>query len=292
MADPVAFDPSLLRGLVVDDNPQMREIVRSILRAFGVDDVTVAVDGSDALAKMEDGRFDFVICDWLMAPMDGLTFVRRVRANPAPAVRATPVLMLTAQAGRQNVIDARAAGVDGYLAKPVSSAQLWARLQPIAAKGISARRLDETASSRAIAAADGGLTHMAVAYREVLRLDCEDLSRGLALLLLSDWNRPGMWETLFKKAHDVKGQAGSFGYTLATDVAGRLCDSLRCVREDFARRNTRAAVLKKVLEASVGALELVARENMTGDGGPEGRELLMQIDGNLQDLRAAWGIPA
>ncbi len=290
MAETQTFDPSLLRILVVDDNPQMRTILRSMLRAFGVLDVSVAIEGGDALLKIEASPFDLVICDWLMSPMDGLAFVRAVRGNAAASLRKLPILMLTAQAEKQNVIDARKAGVDGYLVKPVSAAQLWARLQPIAAKAVSPKRTDEGAAARAVAAAGGGLAHMADAYREVLRLDCEDLARALSLLAGSDWDRPEIWNAMFKKAHDVKGQAGSFGYHLATDLAGNLCEVLRPVRESFERRNAKPVVLKSVLRTNVGALELIAREDMSGDGGAEGRDLLNQIEANVRTLRDIWVI--
>jgi two-component system, chemotaxis family, chemotaxis protein CheY len=283
------FDPSQLRILVVDDNQQMREILRTMLRAFGVTEVTVAVDGGHALEKLDTGQFDLAICDWMMAPMDGLAFVRNVRRSPRPTLRGLPILMLTAQAEKQNVIDARKAGVDAYLVKPVSAAQFWARLQPIAAKAASSRRTEDATATRAIAAAGNGLSHMTTAYREVLRLDCDDLGRALSLLVRSDWNNTGIWQAMFKKSHDVKGQAGSFGYVLATDLAGRLCATLRPVLDDFARRNARPDALKSLLETTVGGLELIAREDMAGDGGSEGYGLLAQIDTDLDALLATWG---
>ncbi len=112
----------------------------------------------------------------------------------------------------------------------------------------------------------------------------------MGLLLTSDWDNRDIWNAMFKKAHDLKGQAGSFDYTLATDLAEVLCELLRPIRQEFSRRNLRAAELKTVLQANIGALQLIARENMIGDGGAEGRELLDQMDTKRYRLLSAWGI--
>jgi|GEM_PF-192112 len=287
-----AFDPRALNILVVDDNPQMRTIVKSILNSFGVLEVATATDGEDALVKLPQRPYDAVVCDWLMAPMDGLAFVQSVRDHKLVELRKTPILMLTAQAEMRNVLDARAAGVDAYVVKPIAAAQLWARLEAVIQRAKHVAPADRNAAAKAIAAASGNLATLADAYCDVLRADCEDLSRGLALLLGSDWNNRDIWDALFKKAHDLKGQAGSFDYALATDLAGVLCALLRPVRDEFPRRNRDAQQLKAVLQANIGALRLIAHENMKGDGGPEGRALLAEMDTKRRILLDAWGMAA
>jgi CheY-like chemotaxis protein len=225
-----------------------------------------------------------------MAPMDGLAFVENVRAHPIAELRKLPILMLTAQAEMRHVLDARSAGVDAYVVKPVAAAQLWARLETVIQSAKQVEPADAQSAARAIAAASGGLASLADAYATVLRADCDDLSRGLALLLGSDWNNRDIWDALFKKAHDLKGQAGSFDYGLATDLAAVLCALLRPVREEFSRRNLQSQQLKAVLQANVGALQLIARENMKGDGGAEGRALLAQMDTKRRTLLDAWSV--
>ncbi len=121
MADAVAYNPSELRILVVDDNQQMRSILKSMLNGFGVTQIVPAVDGADALDKLAAQTFDVAICDWLMSPMDGISFVQEVRKHPVAVLRALPILMLTAQKEMRNVLDARSAGVDAYVG-PLSSA--------------------------------------------------------------------------------------------------------------------------------------------------------------------------
>jgi CheY-like chemotaxis protein len=290
MADGPAFDPSTMSILVIDDNAQMRTILRSILYSFGVHKVTLAVDGEDALLKLPNRTFDAAICDWLMAPMDGLAFVARVRAHPVEDLRKLPILMLTAQAEMRNVLDARSVGVDAYIVKPVTAFDLWARLETVILRAKQLEPAAAQAAARAIAAASGGLAALADAYSSVLRADCEDLSRGLALLVGDDWDNRDVWNALFKKAHDLKGQAGSFDYGLATDLAGVMCALLRPVRDEFSRRNMRSHHLKSVLQANVNALQLVARENLKGNGGPEGRALLAQMDTERRILLDAWSV--
>ncbi len=290
MADAVAYSPSELRILVVDDNQQMRSILKSMLNGFGVTQIVPAVDGVDALDKLAAQTFDLAICDWLMTPMDGLSFIQEVRKHPVPALRSLPILMLTAQKEMRNVLEARSAGVDAYVVKPVSASQLWARLETIIQRAKHVSPAEPRAAAKAIVAATSSLSHLADAYRDVLRLDCDDLARGMGLLLSSDWDNREIWNAMFKKAHDLKGQAGSFDYTLATDLAEVLCELLRPIRQEFSRRNLRAGELKTVLQANIGALQLIARENMIGDGGAEGRELLDQMDTKRYRLLSAWGI--
>jgi CheY-like chemotaxis protein len=290
MADTVAYSPAELRILVVDDNQQMRSILKSMLNSFGVSQIVPAVDGAHALDRLADHTFDVVLCDWLMAPMDGLAFVQEVRNHATETLRTLPILMLTAQKEMRHVLDARSAGVDAYVVKPVSAAQLWTRLETIIRRAKQVSAAEPRAAANAIAAATSNLSHLADAYRDVLRVDCEDLARGMGLLLSSDWDNREIWNAMFKKAHDLKGQAGSFDYTLATDLADVLCELLRPIRQEFSRRNLRASELKTVLQANIGALQLIARENMIGDGGREGQELLDQMDTKRYRLLSAWGI--
>jgi two-component system chemotaxis response regulator CheY len=270
------FDPESLRVLVVDDNAQMRSILHSMLRAFGVRDVKLAVDGSDALAQLERRQFDIAICDWLMEPMDGYEFVREVRASTDPALRDMPIVMLTGQAEMRNVIAARDAGVTEYLLKPIAAGVLWARLAAAYARGGPVQA--DPGAEPAIAAADRGIADLGDLYDATLTADCGYLGMCLDDLLARDWNRPETWRLLRKKAHDVKGQAGSFGYRLATDVAQSLVASVTPVLEDFERRHDRKLALQTLLSAHIDALKIIARQRIKGDGGHEGSELLCELE--------------
>lgn len=118
-----------LRFLVVDDFATMRRIVRNLLKELGFDNVEEAEDGVDALAKLRGGKIDFVISDWNMPNMDGLELLQNIRADGAMA--ALPVLMVTAEAKKENIIAAAQAGASGYVVKPFTAATLEEKLSKI-----------------------------------------------------------------------------------------------------------------------------------------------------------------
>ena len=91
-----------LKFLVVDDFSTMRRIVRNLLKELGFVNVDEAEDGAVALRKLQDGDFDFVVSDWNMPNMDGLTMLQNVRANEA--LKNIPVLMVTAEAKKENIV--------------------------------------------------------------------------------------------------------------------------------------------------------------------------------------------
>jgi two-component system chemotaxis response regulator CheY len=114
--------------LVVDDNKQMRFLLRCLLRAGGITDVSEAECAHDALEIMSGRPVDLIIVDWMMQPIDGLAFTRMVRwdtKSPNPYV---PLLMLTAHTETSRVAAARDAGVSGFVKKPISARVLFDRM--------------------------------------------------------------------------------------------------------------------------------------------------------------------
>lgn len=118
-----------MRFLVVDDFNTMRRIVRNLLKELGFNNVEEAEDGVDALAKLRAGTFDFVISDWNMPNMDGLQLLQTIRADAA--MGKLPVLMVTAEAKKENIIAAAQAGASGYVVKPFTAATLEEKLGKI-----------------------------------------------------------------------------------------------------------------------------------------------------------------
>lgn len=118
-----------MRFLVVDDFNTMRRIVRNLLKELGFNNVEEAEDGVDALAKLRTGGFDFVISDWNMPNMDGLQLLQTIRADAA--MGKLPVLMVTAEAKKENIIAAAQAGASGYVVKPFTAATLEEKLGKI-----------------------------------------------------------------------------------------------------------------------------------------------------------------
>jgi two-component system chemotaxis response regulator CheY len=120
---------SALKFLVVDDFSTMRRIVRNLLKELGFTNVDEAEDGMVALQKLKAGSFDFIVSDWNMPNMDGLTLLQTVRADPA--LKHLPVLMITAEAKKENIIAAAQAGASGYIVKPFTAATLSEKMEKI-----------------------------------------------------------------------------------------------------------------------------------------------------------------
>jgi two-component system, chemotaxis family, chemotaxis protein CheY len=118
-----------MRFLVVDDFNTMRRIVRNLLKELGFNNVEEAEDGVDALTKLRAGGFDFVISDWNMPNMDGLELLQTIRADGT--LGKLPVLMVTAEAKKENIIAAAQAGASGYVVKPFTAATLEEKLGKI-----------------------------------------------------------------------------------------------------------------------------------------------------------------
>ena len=122
-------DPSKVKFLVVDDFSTMRRIVRNLLKELGFTNVDEAEDGAVALQKLKGGSFDFVVTDWNMPNMDGLTLLQTIRADAT--LKALPVLMITAEAKKENIVAAAQAGASGYIVKPFTAATLNEKLVKI-----------------------------------------------------------------------------------------------------------------------------------------------------------------
>lgn len=118
-----------LRFLVVDDFSTMRRIVKNLLNDLGYANVQEADDGQTALPMLKSGGFDFLVTDWNMPGMPGLDLLKAVRADPQLAKM--PVLMLTAEAKREQIIEAAQAGVNGYVIKPFTANTLKEKIDKI-----------------------------------------------------------------------------------------------------------------------------------------------------------------
>ena len=121
-------DPNM-KFLVVDDFSTMRRIVRNLLKELGFTNVQEAEDGIEALKMLHGGNFDFVVSDWNMPNMSGIDMLRAIRADDE--LKHLPVLMVTAEAKRENIIAAAQAGASGYVVKPFTAATLDEKLQKI-----------------------------------------------------------------------------------------------------------------------------------------------------------------
>jgi two-component system chemotaxis response regulator CheY len=118
-----------MKILIVDDFSTMRRIVKNLLRDLGFNETSEADDGQSALPMLKTGKFDFLVTDWNMPGMDGLELLKHVRSDEN--LKHMPVLMVTAEAKREQIVVAAQAGVNGYVVKPFTAATLKEKIEKI-----------------------------------------------------------------------------------------------------------------------------------------------------------------
>lgn len=121
--------PETYRFLVVDDFPTMRRIVRTLLKEVGYSNFDEAENGVAAMTMLQTRNFDFVVTDWNMPRMDGLELLQAIRSSAE--LRHLPVLMVTAEAKKENILAAAHAGASGYIVKPFTAATLAEKIAKI-----------------------------------------------------------------------------------------------------------------------------------------------------------------
>jgi len=115
--------------LVVDDFSTMRRIVKNVLRELGFNNMKEAEDGAPALQILKTSKIDFVVTDWNMPGMTGLELLKAIRADDK--LKTLPVLMVTAEAKREQIIEAAQAGVNGYVVKPFTAQTLKVKMEKV-----------------------------------------------------------------------------------------------------------------------------------------------------------------
>ena len=118
-----------MKILVVDDFSTMRRIVKNLLKELGLGNTDEAEDGSSALGKLKAGDFDFLVTDWNMPGMTGIELLKAVRADDE--LSHLPVLMVTAESKREQIVEAAQAGVNGYVVKPFTAITLKEKIDKI-----------------------------------------------------------------------------------------------------------------------------------------------------------------
>jgi len=124
----MAIDTSI-NVLIVDDFATMRRIIKGVLKQLGFSNLIEAEDGEAALKELRKDKVGLIVSDWNMPNMDGLTMLQAIRADPSLAT--LPVLMVTAEAKKENIIAAAQAGANGYIVKPFTAATLDEKLSKI-----------------------------------------------------------------------------------------------------------------------------------------------------------------
>jgi two-component system chemotaxis response regulator CheY len=124
----MALDKNM-KILIVDDFSTMRRIIKNLLRDLGFTNTQEADDGATALPMLQNGNFDFLITDWNMPGMQGIDLLKTVRADPN--LNTLPVLMVTAEAKREQIVEAAQSGVNGYIVKPFTAQTLEEKINKI-----------------------------------------------------------------------------------------------------------------------------------------------------------------
>lgn len=121
-----------MKILLVDDSPTMRRILQNSLKHLGYEDISEAENGREALSKLHADQYNFIVTDWNMPEMDGLTFVKTIKEESEFA--AIPILMVTTRSQQEDVIEAMRAGVNNYVIKPFTPQVLKQKIDAILAQ--------------------------------------------------------------------------------------------------------------------------------------------------------------
>jgi two-component system chemotaxis response regulator CheY len=122
--------PKDISILIVDDFPTMRKIVKTVLKQLGYSNITEAEDGAEGLQILKtNGSIQFVVSDWNMPNMTGIELLKEVRSNPK--LKHLPFLMVTAEADKENIVEAVKSGVSNYIVKPFNAATMKEKIEKI-----------------------------------------------------------------------------------------------------------------------------------------------------------------
>ncbi|WP_290981447.1 response regulator [Ferrovibrio sp.] len=287
--------------LVVDDNESMRRLVRLLLRDLGVRDVLLAATVDEAFTALQSRPVDVIFTDWELDGETGLQLLQRLRIAGDGRIRRLPVVVMTAHAESWRVASARDAGASEFLVKPLSPAQVSAKLRAAllhgrnfihndAYSGPDRRRSqrpffgpdrrqnsndDGQSENENVTAAE-----MADALATLARLRAEferflaDAAHQITLDARNARIRPELAaeisQRIFRLAHNIKGQGSSFDYPLATEIANELCNFLRN-RQNIGERDA------ALISGYAAALDTVARNKVQGSGGELGQRLISRL---------------
>jgi len=123
-----------MKILVVDDFSTMRRIIKNLLRDLGFNNTDEADDGLTALPMLKSGKYDLLVTDWNMPGMQGIDLLKAVRADDDESLKNIPVLMVTAEQKKEQIVEAAQAGVNGYIVKPFTALILKEKLEKIFAR--------------------------------------------------------------------------------------------------------------------------------------------------------------
>jgi len=264
------IDLSAIRVLCVDDDPVMRTLIREALSKRGCRAIDPAQNGVEALGLCAEKAFDLLICDFQMAPMNGVAFLRALAEGGYGA--GLPVIMLSAEVDPAAIASAQDMGISAWVAKPVSVVRLLERIAAVL--GPSVMR----------AGADDAMPGASADHYHARLLGMIDTASSILATMpyqRAGAGRPG--PTLQRTLEHINEQVGLLGYGLVGHLAERALALLRASARpgDPPRHNPElAAALSSILTA----MRRVASKRIQGDGGVAGLKLLNAIDDSLTPI--------
>jgi two-component system chemotaxis response regulator CheY len=269
--------------LVLDDDPNMRSLIRGTLARCGCQNILQSGDAREALRLFSTRAIDLVISDWRMEPMSGLEFLRELR-RPERALN-MPVIMLTASSEPQDVILAQQFKISAWLVKPIVPRQLVERIGTVLSLPDKSLSLDIDLGIEVARLADR--------YRAKLVNDLRDLDDALVAAQRNSVQRSATvgecaasWPPVVRILHNIKGQAGTFGYGLVTSVAALGLEVTSALLNNIDLIADHHDELHRCVNALVQAMRLVLQNEIRGDGGQIGERLLAKLRGYTGAFRA------
>lgn len=264
------------RILTVDDDANMRSIIRTVLNQCGCRNVLQAGDGREALKLFGQQPIDLVICDWMMTPMNGFDFLSALRKFEKGMK--VPVIMLTANDEADDAIAAQHLSIAAWLIKPVAPKKLIERISSVLSLPTQVFSIADDLNV--------DLTHLAQQYRIKLANELSDLKQMIENLEKQDRTQlVAHWTSMVRLFHTVKGQAGTFGYDLITSLAGTGQNLLRQAEGNVDVIVKYQGQLQRALTVLIGAMSLVLQNDIKGNAGNVGERLLGKISEATVPLR-------
>jgi len=261
--------------LCIDDDPVMRAVVRAALQNRGCRDIVQAKGGQEALDICAGRGFDLVICDFHMAPMNGLEFL--LTLGQSGHASGWPAIMLSAETNPTTIAEARELGIHAWVGKPISAIKL------IECVG-SALGLRSPSSAVAV---DAGTRESVERHHAHMMSGIAALEELMGTFPFRVRDRVAMVQSVLKALETVCVPANALGFDLLVTLAGRGITLMRAAEQFPAGAARCHAELGRVALSLTMAMKRVAHIRLSGDGGEPGLKLLQKIDELLTPIRAS-----
>jgi two-component system chemotaxis response regulator CheY len=265
-----------VRFLTLDDDPNMRSIIRSVLSQCGCREIMQAGDGRVALKLFGAHPIDLVICDWMMEPMNGLQFLTELRKFSKGAQ--VPVMMLTGNSEPADALSAQHLNIAAWLIKPIAPKEMIARISSVLSLPTQLFSIEDDLNV--------DLSSLSGQYRAKLANEVRELND----LVSSFHQQPRSsvihhWSSMVRLFHTIKGQAGTFGYDLITILGGVGQNVLREAEGNIDVILKHQEQLQRALSIVIASMSLVLQNDIKGDAGKVGEKLLGKISEATVPLR-------